>query len=61
MPPSAIIGTPVPFEGFRHILDSRDLWHADTSHDTGGTDGTRADADLDAISAIINSAPAYRR
>ena len=33
------------------------MWHADTSHDTGGTDGTRTDADLDAIGTHVDQRP----
>ena len=54
MPPSAIIGTPVPLQRFRDVLDGGDLRHADTGDDAGGADRTGADADLDRVGAVID-------
>ena len=57
MPPSAIIGTPVPF-GFGNVLDGGDLGHADTRDDAGGANRAGADADLDRVGAEIDEARA---
>ncbi len=54
MPPSAISGTPVPFERLRDIGDGADLRHADTGDDARGADGARADADLHRIRAGLH-------
>jgi hypothetical protein len=54
MPPSAIIGTPHILEGIVDVLDGRDLRHADAGDDARGADRARADADLDAVGAVID-------
>jgi hypothetical protein len=46
-------GTPGIPQSAGDIVDGGDLRHADAGDDTGGTDRTGADADLDAVSAVI--------
>src|SRR3990167_3452364 len=41
-------------EGGRHVVDGHDLGHAHTGHYAGGADRTRADADLDSVSASFH-------
>ena len=41
-------------EASRHVGDRRDLRHADAGDDAGRADRARADADLDAVGAVID-------
>lgn len=40
-------------ESFSNVADGGDLWNADAGDDAGRTDGAWADADLDAVSAVV--------
>ena len=49
MPPSAMIGTPLPLTPLAALVDRRDLRHADAGDDPRRADRPGPDADLDRV------------